>query len=119
MTIRFFTDEDVYGSIAPALRESGYDAVSTPEVGRMGESDESQLGWAADQGYVLMTFNVSHFASRHAEWLKLGRHHAGIVVSQQRPIGDVLRGLIHLARRRDAEAMRGRLEFLGDWLEMP
>jgi len=31
--IRFFTDEDVYGAIAPALRTAGFDAVSTPEFG--------------------------------------------------------------------------------------
>ena len=43
---RFFTDEDVYGTVAPALRKSGFDAISTPESGRLGESDESQLQWA-------------------------------------------------------------------------
>ena len=36
--IRFFTDEDVYRSVATALRKSGVDAVSTPEVNRLGES---------------------------------------------------------------------------------
>jgi hypothetical protein len=41
--IRFFTDEDVYSAIALALRKTGFDAVSTPEVGRLSESDESQL----------------------------------------------------------------------------
>jgi hypothetical protein len=45
---RFFTDEDVYGAVAPALRKAGFDAVSTPEARRLGESDESQLTWAAD-----------------------------------------------------------------------
>jgi hypothetical protein len=29
--IRFFTDEDVYGSVAPALRRAGRDALSTPD----------------------------------------------------------------------------------------
>jgi hypothetical protein len=119
VTIRFFTDEDVYGSIAPALRGCGYDAVSTPEAGRIGESDDSQLAWAASQGYVLVSFNVGHFASRHVEWLQGGRRHHGIVVSQQRPIGEVLRGLISLAKSLDAEAMLDRLEFVGDWLHVP
>ncbi len=41
-SIRFFTDEDVYGSVAPALRQHGYDAVSTPEAGRLAESDDNQ-----------------------------------------------------------------------------
>ena len=113
--IRFFTDEDVYGIIAAALRRASFDAISTPEAGRLRESDESQLLWAAGQGYVFVTFNVGHFAARHAEWLRRGKHHAGIVVSQQRPVGDVLRRLLHLANTLDADAMCDRLEFLSDW----
>jgi hypothetical protein len=41
--IRFLTDEDVYGSVAGKLRRRDIDAVSTPETGRLGESDASQL----------------------------------------------------------------------------
>lgn len=67
--IRFFTDEDVHGSIAAALRGAGFDAVSTPEIGRLRESNESQLLWAASQGYSIVTFNVGHFGGRHTEWL--------------------------------------------------
>jgi hypothetical protein len=64
---------------------------------------------------VLVTFNVAHFAALHAEWLAQGRHHAGIVVSSQRPIGSLVRRLLHLAATLDAEAMCDRLEFLSDW----
>ena len=113
--IRLLTDEDVYGSIAAALCRAGFDAVSTPDAGRLGESDESQLLWAASQGRVLVTFNVAHFAGLHASWLRRDRHHAGIVVTYQRPIGDVLRRLLHLANSLDSEAMCDRLEFLSDW----
>lgn len=113
--IRFFTDEDVYGSVAPALRRAGIDAFSTPDAGRAGESDESQLLWSASQGRVLVTFNVAHFAAMHAAWLIAGRGHAGIAVSSQRPIGDVVRRLRRLADALDAQAMVNRLEYLSDW----
>lgn len=66
--IRLFTDEDVYGSVAAKLRGKGWDAVSTPEVNRLGESDESQLEWAAPDGRVFLTFNVGHFARLHRQW---------------------------------------------------
>lgn len=112
---RFFTDEDIYAAVAPALRKAGLDAVGTPETGRLGESDESQLTFAAQKGRVLVTFNVAHFAARHAAWMQQGRHPAGIVVSSQRPIGDMLRRLIHLASACDSDALRDRLEYLGDW----
>jgi hypothetical protein len=114
-TIRLFTDEDVYGAVAVALRRAGVDAVSTPEAGRLRESDDSQLQWAANEGRVLVTFNVAHFAGMHAAWLRGGRHHAGIVVSSQRPIGELLRRLLHLGNTLDADAIQDRLEFLSDW----
>jgi hypothetical protein len=113
--LAFFTDEDVYAAVAVGLRKAGLDAISTPEAGRLGESDESQLAFAAGAGRVLLTFNVAHFAALHAGWLSKGAHHAGIVVSSQRPIGDMLRRLMHLARTLDANALNDRLEFLGDW----
>ncbi|MGB6042801.1 MAG: DUF5615 family PIN-like protein, partial [Pirellulales bacterium] len=91
------------------------DAVSTPEAGRLAETDESQLEWAAAEGRVLVTFNVAHFATLHAAWLKQGRHHAGIVVSNQRPLGDLLRRLQRLAARLDGDAMQDRFAFLSDW----
>jgi hypothetical protein len=81
----------------------------------IGESDESQLNWATSEGRVVVTFNVGHFVALHARWLHIGSTHAGIVVSHQRPIGDVLKRLLNLASAIDAGAMRDRLEFLGDW----
>jgi hypothetical protein len=64
--IRLFTDEDIYAAIAVALRRVGFDAISTPESGRLGESDESQLDWATAEARVLVTFNVSDFTRLHS-----------------------------------------------------
>lgn len=111
----FFMEEDLYGAVAAALRRAGIDAVSTPETGRHRQSDESQLEWAAVEGRVLITFNAAHFAQLHAHWLGQRRHHAGIVVSSQRPIGDVVRRLLHVAGTKHAELMHDHLEFLSDW----
>jgi hypothetical protein len=113
--LRFFTDEDIYRATTLSLRRAGFDVISTPEAGRLGESDESQLQWASDEGRVIVTFNVAHFVSRHTEWIGQGRHHAGVVVSSQRSIGDLSRRLLHLADMLDADAMKDRLEFLSDW----
>jgi hypothetical protein len=113
--VRFFTDEDVFTAIAPALRKAGYDAVSALEVGRLGESDESHLAYAAGQGRVFFTFNAGDFVALHGRWLARGQSHSGIVVSNQRSIGDCLRRLLHLASVCDADSMLDRLEFLSDW----
>lgn len=113
--IRFFMDEDVYGAVAPALCRAGIDAISTTDAGRSGESDESQLDWASSENRALFTFNVGHFAHLHSVRMAEGQHHAGIIVSSQRPIGEVVRRLLHLASALDAESIRDRLEFLSDW----
>ncbi len=113
--IRFFTDEDVYRAIAEKLCEAGYDAVSTPDVDRLGEHDESQLQWAAQEGRALITFNVADFARLHHQWMDASRHHAGMIGSRQRPIGDVMRRLLNLVNTLEADEMQDRLEFLSNW----
>jgi hypothetical protein len=57
---RCFTDEDIFAAAASALRKSGYDIVSAPEMGRLGCTDEEQLIWASGQGRASITFNVGH-----------------------------------------------------------
>jgi hypothetical protein len=112
---RFFTDEDVYGCTAAQLRIAGFDAISTPESGRLGASDESQLEWASGEARLLVTFNVADVTRLHHEWMSSSRHHHGLVMSHQRPIGDLLRRLFSSARTLKSTDMRDRLEFLSHW----
>ncbi|MCA9263090.1 MAG: DUF5615 family PIN-like protein [Planctomycetales bacterium] len=113
--LRFFTDEDIYGAIAPALRDKGIDAMAARETGRLGDSDESQLTWASNNQRAIVTFNVADFVRLHTQWLMIGQHHCGIVVSTQRPIGDLLIRLLNLASSTDQSSMKDRLDFLSDW----
>jgi hypothetical protein len=64
---------------------------------------------------VFVTFNVSAFARLHHEWMKQSLHHAGVVVSQQRHVGDAIGRLVHLAQPLTAEEMQDRLEYLSSW----
>ena len=102
-------------AVAPVLRRTGLDAVSTPEAGRLAATDEDQLMWATAEGRVVVTFNIGDFVALHTRWMQQGRHHAGIIVSTQMDIGDVIRRLLALAASLDAGAMQNRLEFLRNW----
>lgn len=113
--LRLYTDEDMHGALAGQLRAAGWDAVSTPEANRLGERDPAQLTWAAQNSRVLVTFNVADFARLHHDWMQQGLHHAGLIVSRQRPVGETLRGLLRLAQTLSAEEMQDRLEYLSDW----
>jgi len=105
-SIRFFTDEDVYGAVAVQLRAAGFDAVSTSDMNRLDELDEPHVEWAAQEHRVLVTFNVGHFAQLHYQWM---------ASSRQRSIGEVMRRLLHLARTLAADDMLDRLEYLSNW----
>ncbi len=80
-----------------------------------GELNRVPSPGAAGQQRVLVSFNVGHFAALHAKWLSQDRHHAGIIVSAQRPIGECVRRLLHLADTLKADSMQDRLEYLSDW----
>jgi hypothetical protein len=113
--LRIFTDEDVYAAVAPALRSRGLESISAPEAARLGIADEQQLEWAAAQDLSILTFNVADFARLHSQWIRLGRHHAGIILSAQVPIGELIRRLENLNTGLSGAELAGRLEFLGDW----
>lgn len=85
------------------------------EAGLMGVPDDVQLNHAADQGRVLLTFNRGDFVHLHIEYLNQGKGHTGIIVSDQLPIGVLLRRLLKLIDARNADEMQNWLEFLSNW----
>ncbi len=116
--IRLYFDEDTmqHGLIA-ALRARRIVVMTASEAQMVGRSDEEHLSWAAQEGFVLYTFNIGDYSSLHQEWLAAGQVHNGIVLGRQQryPVGEQLRRLLTRAHKRSAEDMRGRLEYLSAW----
>jgi len=112
MKLRLFFDEDVHAPLAVALRKRGYDAVNALDAKRLGLPDESQLNFATEENRCLVTFNVGDFVRLHNRWVDEGREHAGIIVSQQLPIGESLRRLLVLLQKENCDSMRGQVRFL-------
>lgn len=115
MKIRLYLDEDVDVALAAALRQRGIDVLTTQEAGNFGSRDEDQLAFATHVGRVLVTHNRSDFAQLHKEMTGAGRSHAGLILSDQLPIGVLLRRLSNLCFHLTQEDMSNRLEFLGSW----
>lgn len=113
--LRIYTDEDVYGTVARALRDRGYDAMSTPEAGNLGHSDEEQLTYAISALRAILTCNVGDFMRLHTEYLQTNREHCGIIVSKRLPVSEMIRRMLALLNGISADEMRNRLEFLSDW----
>lgn len=114
--IHLYLDEDAQRtSLIRALRARQIDVLTTNESDLVGISDAEQLAFAASQNRVIFTFNRGDFLQLHTEYLKNGRHHAGIIVSDQLEIGVVIRRLLKLLDARSAEQMQDWLEFLSNW----
>ncbi|GAK59978.1 hypothetical protein U27_06965 [Candidatus Vecturithrix granuli] len=109
--IHVYTDEDMYGTIARALRERGYDAISTPEAGNLGQTDVD----AVSQQRAILTFNVRDFVQLHAEYLQNNNSHWGIIVSKRFPIGEIVKRMLHLLNAMTVDEMQNKLEYLTDW----
>jgi len=80
-------------------------------------SDSDHLAFAAVEGRVLCSFNVSDFWMLHGEYLADGRLHAGVILMPQQRygVGELLRRLLHLASALADVGMAGRAEFLSSW----
>jgi predicted nuclease of predicted toxin-antitoxin system len=91
--IRLYLDEDVDVALASTLRQRGIDALTTQEAGNIGWPDEDQLTFATQTGRVFFTHNRGDFARLHQAGMRSGRSHVGIILSDQLPVGELLRRL--------------------------
>lgn len=113
--IRLYLDEDTINrALIKALRSRNIDVLTAKEADLIQAPDEHHLEYATSLDRTVFTFNARDFAKLHREYLSTGRHHTGIIISAQLPIGVVLRRLLKLLHTRFAEDMLDWLEYLSD-----
>lgn len=108
-TIRFHLDENCDPCIAAGLRLHGIDVTTRPEAGLLQAPDQDQLAFAVSQNRVIIT--------RDTDFLRIaasGKEHPGIGFynSQNRSIGQVIRGMQLIWEVYEPEDMRNRVEYL-------
>jgi predicted nuclease of predicted toxin-antitoxin system len=113
--LSFYFDENIQTALADALKTRGIDVVTTQEAGNVGVVDIRQLAYATEKGRTILSYNKRDFALIHYQWMRIGRPHAGIILSDQLPIGVILRRLMRLYYSVNIEDMKNRLEYLGAW----
>jgi hypothetical protein len=117
-SFKIYFDEDAMDTdLVAALRSRNVEIVTVLEVGLTGRSDEEQLAFATERGCVLYTFNVSDFYRLHAQWIRAGREHGGMILVPQKrfSVGEQLRRILHLRSATTTAGMRNRAEFLSNW----
>jgi hypothetical protein len=68
-------------ALAEALRARGIDACTAQELGLAGRSDTDLFTTAVQEGYAVLSENVSDFARISAEHLTTGNHHPGVLIA--------------------------------------
>lgn len=94
--VKLYIDEDVWGGLAAALRERGYDAVDAHEMDREGLSDEEQLAYAAAEGRAILVYNKRDYVPLARDYFYSAHSHCGIILSCQLEPGELLRRVLNL-----------------------
>lgn len=115
MRIKLYMDEDVPVSLAQALVNRGTDVMTTQKAGNTGNSDLEQLTFSTRESRVLFTHNIKDFILLHKDFSGHNHPHAGILVSDQLPIGILLKRTMKLWFTLNRADMKNHLEFLSNW----
>jgi hypothetical protein len=117
--ITLYTDADVHGGLAAQIRLRGFDAISAYEAGRAELSDADQLAYAVSQRRAILTCNAKDFAPLSKTWWQDGRQHHGIIVSEQLPLGEMLRRVLRLLDSVSADAVENGYRNLAEFAARP
>lgn len=95
--MRLYLDENVPVPLATALAGHGIDCLTTRDAGNRGHSDSEQLAFATQEQRSLVTFNCKDFLPLATHWQEIGRSHAGMILSKELPLPELIRRFRHLA----------------------
>ena len=118
--MKLLLDEMYPPALAEALQTRGIEASTVAERGMAGRSDPEVLSGAAEDGYALLTENVSDFARIAAERLTAGGHHRDVLIAlfsrfSRRPSG--IRRIASAIRAVADEELEDRLLYLAELSE--
>lgn len=113
--IALYTDADVHGRLAEHLRARGFDALAASEVGNTDLDDSQQLEFAVSQGRALLTHNAKDFEPLVRNYWMEGKEHFGVIVSEQLPLGELVRRVLKMLSTVDAVQMKNSFRNLGEF----
>ena len=110
---KLYLDEDVSVLLAELLRSHGVDVVTARDALTLGNSDESQLEFAINQGRAIVTHNRLDFKTLHRNRLAAQQSHTGILIANRRPsTAELARRVMKLLRLVSPDDMRDQLLYL-------
>ena len=113
--LRLAADENFNNNIVRALlrRKPEVDIVRVQDVGLAGGDDDAILEWAAKEGRVLLTHDVSTITHHAYERVRAGKSMPGVFeVSRDLPIGNVIEDLMLLVEYSVEGEWEGQVRYL-------
>ena len=113
--LRFAADENFNGDIIRGLlrRNATLDIVRVQDVGLSGADDPSVLQWAADEGRIVITHDVSTLAKHAFDRVAAGQPMPGVFeVASVASVGQAIDDLILLAECSLEGEWDGQVRFL-------
>ena len=113
--LRLLIDEDFDHRIVRGLlaRVPSADLVTIQDIGLRGAHDRDVLAWAAEQGRVLLTHDVTTMTRFAYERIAAGQAMPGVfAVHQTATIGPVIEDLVLLASVSDEREWEGQVRYL-------
>jgi predicted nuclease of predicted toxin-antitoxin system len=113
--LRLAADENFNGDIVRGLlrRNPKLDIVRVQDVGLSGADDPSVLQWAADEGRIIVTHDISTLAKHALDRVAVGQPMPGVFeVRSIAAIGQAIDDLILLAECSIADEWEGQVRFL-------
>lgn len=107
-----YLDEDVSVLVASLLLARGIKAVTTRDAGQLGQSDRSQLDYAASHDMLFITHNRVDFEALHRQYLSAHKVHWGIVIVSRRLPHAIVTNLLRLLNRMTADELRNQLFYV-------
>jgi hypothetical protein len=115
VVVRFVADENFNNAILRGLlrRKPDIDIVRVQDVGLSGASDPEILAWAAQEGRVLLTHDVSTMTRYAYERVKRGERMPGVFeVPRRAPVSEVIEDLLLIADVSKEGEWEGQVRYL-------
>jgi hypothetical protein len=88
--VKRYLDESVTVVLAKVLAQHGVVCLTVRVAGHLGKPDEFQLSVAAREHRVLFTHDTHDFSRLAGDWTAAGRTHAGILLTHQLPLRNLI-----------------------------
>ena len=113
--LRFLADENCDNTIVRGLfrRYPTLDIVRVQDVGLSGKDDPMVLAWAAQEGRILLTHDVTTITRYAYERVRGGQPMPGVIeISTDAPIGRIIEDILVLVECSQAGELDGQVLYL-------